>query len=336
MVFSGITVADELAKSPSNRRTQWSLRHSRPSDDGQFLNVPIFYGDWVPIGSAKAAIESIAGAVKIDPSENRRKDVVKEEIASVPEVLEPDVIEAPPNPSPIIDIHHHLRPQHHQTTSQQHYQTHHPQPLVHEADERLDIDHVPPRFIGPRLPHKQPTYHHNEPSNIRHHTPSRPHNRLRALYPRRRHRPSTNSDALTRLFGQNFGQVINGNRRHHRKIPQTSSNLPLVNQIGSIFGATPTQDTAASQSTGSSAFEALGSVFNFLSPSSLKDSSWAHSNQESSEVVDGPTIKLLPSPDLTQVRIINVDSILAVHSNINVSEVYHIILPFDVYLITLF
>ena len=41
----------------------WNLKISDPNREGKFLNVPIYYGDWVPITKAKATIDSIAAFI---------------------------------------------------------------------------------------------------------------------------------------------------------------------------------------------------------------------------------------------------------------------------------
>jgi len=41
----------------------WNLKISDPNREGKFLNVPIYYGDWVPITKAKATIDSIAASI---------------------------------------------------------------------------------------------------------------------------------------------------------------------------------------------------------------------------------------------------------------------------------
>ena len=315
VVFAGITLADKLSSSSSSSlpsfkgRSQWSLRHSNPTGEGRFLNVPIYYGDWVPIDTAKAQIESLASAVESSSSDNRRKDDQDVVIAS--DTLVTDDLTSPVKPSVAFsgqDIKHSIKHQHHQ----------HHTPHLDEAEERVEVIHAAPHFIGPRLPSQ---HNHYKETNTRHNSVSWPFNRLRSYYrggnSRRRYRP-TNSDALTRLFGPNLGSAINGNRRHHRKITQPhhkpSANVPLVNQFDSSFGAAPTQDTAGLQttaSTGSSALETLGNVLNFLAPTlpNLKGSSRPghhvshvdHVSHQASESVFHPTVKLLPSPDLTQV-----------------------------------
>ena len=36
------------------------MKYSDPSRAGRFLNIPIHYGDWVPITAAKALVEEVA------------------------------------------------------------------------------------------------------------------------------------------------------------------------------------------------------------------------------------------------------------------------------------
>ncbi len=38
----------------------WQVRRAADLDQGQFLGVPIFYGDWVPITNAKSTIQAVA------------------------------------------------------------------------------------------------------------------------------------------------------------------------------------------------------------------------------------------------------------------------------------
>ena len=291
VISLGITLADELVSPshsslPSYRaRNYWNLKHSDPTRDGNFLNVPIYYGDWVPISSAKEQIESLASSVKTVPNKNRRKD---EDLVTPSPILITDDLTSPVGSS--LDVSNH----HHHGLKQQ----------INDAEERLDIDHnFPHHFIGPRLPNQQ---NHKIETNTRH--INRPFNRVRSHYrggnSRRKHRP-TNSDALTRLFGPSLGW--NGNRRRHRKIaqPQSPNSISLVDQITSIFGATPTQDTVEPQttsSTGSSSLETIGNVFNFLP--NFKGSSRPenhHGVLETSQTIFQPVVKLLPSPDLAEV-----------------------------------
>ena len=42
----------------------WSLRLSNSGRDGRFLNVPIYYGDWVPITRAKQTIQAVASKIE--------------------------------------------------------------------------------------------------------------------------------------------------------------------------------------------------------------------------------------------------------------------------------
>lgn len=308
----GITLADELASPSSSSlpsfkaRNHWNLKHSDPTRDGKFLNVPIYYGDWVPINSAKAQIESLASSVGTSPNKNRRKD---EKGVGSSSILTTDDLTSPVKSSFVVSE---QRP-HHVKQHQYHY----PHTQVNEAEERVEIDHHHhhyPQFIGPRLPTQQ---NNNKETNIRHHSINRPFNRIRTHYrggsgvggnSRRKYRPTTNSDALTRLFGPSLGW--NGNRRQHRKIAQphhSQNSVPLVDQISSIFGPSPTQDTTASQTTtssGSVALETLGTLFNhWPSLPNIKGSSRPdnqYGNQQTSETIFQPVVKLLPSPDLTQ------------------------------------
>ena len=38
----------------------WTLKYSDPSREGRFLDIPLHYGDWVPIDHAKALVEKVA------------------------------------------------------------------------------------------------------------------------------------------------------------------------------------------------------------------------------------------------------------------------------------
>ena len=43
----------------------WDLKISRADErDGRFLNVPIYYGDWVPIETAKSTIQNVASMIQ--------------------------------------------------------------------------------------------------------------------------------------------------------------------------------------------------------------------------------------------------------------------------------
>ena len=49
----------------------WNLQFSDPNRGGKFLNIPIHYGDWVPITAAKALVEEVA---------NRQRQVPRERV----------------------------------------------------------------------------------------------------------------------------------------------------------------------------------------------------------------------------------------------------------------
>ena len=293
VIFLGITSADKA-------RNQWSLRHSNPTSDGKFLNVPVYYGDWVPIGSAKAQIESLASSVEVIPNSNRRQDDALEE--PVP-ILASDDLTSPVKTSFVVSDHHS-----HVSNNQNHYPHWHGQQNHHQhlAEERVEVEHhAPTTFIGPRLPGQQ-----TRDSSVRYSSAKRPSTRTRNQYrggsgvsgnSRRKHRP-TNSDALTRLFGPSFGW--NKNRRRDRKIPQPSHSQNSL--LGSIFGPSPSSAPLTTTSTGSVALETLGTIGNHW-PSfpnirgSVSNEDNTYVAQEASESVFQPIVKVLPSPDLAQV-----------------------------------
>jgi len=72
----------------------WDLKFSDPDSNGKFLNVPIFYGNWVPITRAKAAIDQVAASI----DENLRRN---DEIQTVPP---PIISETPVKPEAQDDI----------------------------------------------------------------------------------------------------------------------------------------------------------------------------------------------------------------------------------------
>jgi hypothetical protein len=47
----------------------WDISNSR---NGKFLNVPIFYGDWVPINNAKSVLQRVAAS--LNSAANERVD----------------------------------------------------------------------------------------------------------------------------------------------------------------------------------------------------------------------------------------------------------------------
>lgn len=64
--------------SGSANPSRWDLVKSDPDRDGRFLNVPIYYGDWIPITNAKAIVENVA--------------------ANIQKVQQPERLEVPPVP----------------------------------------------------------------------------------------------------------------------------------------------------------------------------------------------------------------------------------------------
>eukprot|EP00095_Tigriopus_kingsejongensis_P010291 snap_masked-scaffold474_size162001-processed-gene-0.17 protein:Tk10291 transcript:snap_masked-scaffold474_size162001-processed-gene-0.17-mRNA-1 annotation:"neurogenic locus notch-like protein protein 1" len=52
----------------SGDKAAWNIQLSDPNREGKFLNVPVFYGDWVPLGNAKSTIEAVAAQVEAGQS----------------------------------------------------------------------------------------------------------------------------------------------------------------------------------------------------------------------------------------------------------------------------
>ena len=103
----------------------WSLRISNSGRDGRFLNVPIYYGDWVPISRAKQTIEAVASKIQAANKPVRRKDPPPDIItADQPEdrldiVVQPNVPYEVHNPS-----HHHQQQQRHHWSQPQKHPSH--------------------------------------------------------------------------------------------------------------------------------------------------------------------------------------------------------------------
>jgi hypothetical protein len=85
-VLVGILLAAALAAEAEEKT--WDLKFSDPDRDGKFLNVPIFYGNWVPITNAKAAIDYVAAS--LDDSARRNDEIqVQPQTEPPPPVAEP-------------------------------------------------------------------------------------------------------------------------------------------------------------------------------------------------------------------------------------------------------
>ena len=63
----------------------WNLQFSDPNRGGKFLNIPIHYGDWVPITAAKALVEEVANRQRQTPRErvDKRPAPAKEDAKEV-------------------------------------------------------------------------------------------------------------------------------------------------------------------------------------------------------------------------------------------------------------
>ena len=62
----------------------WNLKFSDPNRGGKFLNIPIHYGDWVPITAAKALVEEVANRHRgvLDTSDQVQAKVDTEPVES--------------------------------------------------------------------------------------------------------------------------------------------------------------------------------------------------------------------------------------------------------------
>ena len=120
----------------SNEHQQaWSLRISDSARDGRFLNVPIYYGDWVPISKAKQTIEAVASKIEaaVKPPV-RRKDPPPEIItADQPEDRLDIVVSHVP-----YEVHPSQQQQHqrHHWSQQQQHQKHPHQRYHHQNHQR--------------------------------------------------------------------------------------------------------------------------------------------------------------------------------------------------------
>merc|ERR1719244_1053409 len=76
------------AETPPTKNA-WNLRYSEGSRSGRFLSIPLHYGDWVPIGKAKALVEDLIKGV------NGHDKVGEKEFDSNILINEEDILVAP-------------------------------------------------------------------------------------------------------------------------------------------------------------------------------------------------------------------------------------------------
>lgn len=63
LLIAAVTTAVTADSPPSQAANTWNLKFSDPTREGRFLNVPIQYGEWVPINRARALVENIASKI---------------------------------------------------------------------------------------------------------------------------------------------------------------------------------------------------------------------------------------------------------------------------------
>lgn len=64
-----------LSDKSSNSNNAWNLKFSDPNRGGKFLNIPIHYGNWVPISAAKALVEEVANRQRgVTPEVTAKQD----------------------------------------------------------------------------------------------------------------------------------------------------------------------------------------------------------------------------------------------------------------------
>ena len=69
--FQASLLVVAIAAQGAEDTPSWNLKISDPNRAGKFLNVPIYYGDWVPITKAKAQIDSLVAGFDVS---SRRED----------------------------------------------------------------------------------------------------------------------------------------------------------------------------------------------------------------------------------------------------------------------
>ena len=135
----------------ADRENAWNLRISDTSRDGRFLNVPIYYGDWVPITKAKQTIEAVASKIEAATKSLRSR------VDPPPEIITAD------QPEDRVD--HQIVPyepsSHYSQWSQpqQQPQSHHWRPPRPQRPPRRRVDNLRSKHRNHRkLPHNKPIF----------------------------------------------------------------------------------------------------------------------------------------------------------------------------------
>merc|ERR550532_211718 len=168
-----------VTTSLADKQNAWNLKFSDPNRGGKFLNIPIHYGDWVPITAAKALVEEVANRQRQQvPRERVDKSPVKDE--SKPEESDR---RADHGGVHYVDTHNKNRGyqtnfRHHQPQPQQEQQGHHVQ--HHNTNTRRQDQSKSIRFSGQnhlsadasrrntkKLPPPPPTHFNQIGNNVR-------------------------------------------------------------------------------------------------------------------------------------------------------------------------
>jgi len=154
----------------------WSLRLSNSGRDGRFLNVPIYYGDWVPITRAKQTIQAVAS--KIEAATKQYRDPPPEIItADQPEDRLDTIVPYDPSQNHHYATQHShnqhhsqrlqpsFRPSSHQQQQQQQQTQHHQSQWHHRPNLRRQPENTRTRGHR-RLP--PPSAHYNTNNHYQH------------------------------------------------------------------------------------------------------------------------------------------------------------------------
>ena len=157
----------------------WNLQFSDPNRGGKFLNIPIHYGDWVPITAAKALVEEVANRQRQTPRErvDKRPAPAKEEAKEDQPEQESDR-RADHGGVHYVDTHNKNRGyqtnfRHHQPQQQRHHVQHHntntrrqdAKSIRFSSQNHLNVDAS--RRNTKKLPPPPPTHFNQIGNNVR-------------------------------------------------------------------------------------------------------------------------------------------------------------------------
>ena len=157
----------------------WNLKFSDPSRGGKFLNIPIHYGDWVPITAAKALVEEVASRHQRPRERLDKTAPVAKEVKEDTQEQESDR-RADHGGLVYVDTHnknrgyqtnfrHHQPKQHHNTRPVQHHNTNNNRrqdaKSIRFSQSNLNVDAS--RRNTKKLPPPPPTHFNQIGNNVR-------------------------------------------------------------------------------------------------------------------------------------------------------------------------